>query len=381
MKTRGAAHEETLQKYTCLHYKHSDFVHPRDWKCPKCGHGIVEGKLVLDGGSHCCGNKKCGKTFHWCAFKDNFKGGYECDSGPIHLLEAPPPLEMWDFDYTANPNPPSGVHESKKTGAHLSGTNASSLLTEDNTIYNCLHYKHDDRVARDDWKCPKCAAPPGPFGIMDGGSAVCSDCGCHFHWCAFAGDYVHDAPLHHLENPPALEKEKKPDRRKVDIFRCLDYKSPLRVARRDWKCPKCGAPEDMDVILKDGGSASCWACGEIFHWCAFEGGYVCGKTPMHVLDEPPALEKGNAPSGIAKKSKIEVPTTKTFHGVFSYESVVNTPTGRSTLPTFKNCTLLGAHDDEKEGARFSGINVALRLYAGDDDDYKEIDVFEWKFEE
>ena len=194
--------KENLKQYNCCHYEHPNRVVQNKWKCPKCGCDANQTIRPLDGGSCWCGNKKCGEVFHWCAFKDNFKGGYECDEGPFHELETAPPLQ-----------------EIKRPKVNSEDVPVLAKKTPRNT-YRCLDYKHPDRVCFGNLKCPKCNVPQAEDVIVkDGGSALCPKCNCRFHWCAFKGDYeVEKPPNHILDEPPTLEKEDKPSIRKLNSY-------------------------------------------------------------------------------------------------------------------------------------------------------------------
>ena len=180
---------------------------------------------------------------------------------------------------------------------------------------------------------------------------------------------------------------KNKNKNKSILFRCFDYDHPNRIEPGKWKCPKCDVPVQSNMIPNDGGAAICLKCNVFFHWCAFKGEYVRNESPFHILDTPPTLEKienlkrlNNKPVSDKKeqkKTKIEAPSShpeKTFHDIFSYESIDSYEKDR---PSFDQCTLLRDSDDMKKGKKFSNIQVTLNLHGWDEEDLIDFSVKNW----
>lgn len=50
---------------------------------------------------------------------------------------------------------------------------------------DCCSNIKDTEPNKKELKCPKCGSPPGPLGLMDGGSSICSSCKNIFHYCKY----------------------------------------------------------------------------------------------------------------------------------------------------------------------------------------------------
>lgn len=222
-----------LHTFRCLDYDHPNRVDKKDWACPKCGSGVNLNMILRDGGNALCANPDCAGVFHWCAFKGD-AGGYEVDCSPEHILDVAPALKKCDRPTTKkliahmnNPLPNADIEMPPLDATapwEFWGAPTYPLSKEEREertrltrrilfghTYNCVSYKHPNRVEKKDWKCPRCGSAAGPAVIKsDGGSAICSNADCKnaFHWCAFEGPdggfTDRSGPYHILVHAPKL---------------------------------------------------------------------------------------------------------------------------------------------------------------------------------